>query len=131
MEAYARHDALLRAAITSQGGVVYKVIGDALQVAFPTAPDAVAAALRAQQGLQAEPWNLPTRDQLPTGAILRDLGAYQLKDLLEPEPIFQLGHPDLPDEFPPLVTLTTRSHNLPPPDVDRTVFGDRIRHLPR
>ncbi len=36
--AYARHDALLRQAITAHRGVVYKVIGDAFQVAFPTVP---------------------------------------------------------------------------------------------
>src|SRR3712207_4601755 len=54
--AYARHDALLRDAIASQRGVVYKVIGDAFQVAFPTVPEAVAAALTAQRDLVAEDW---------------------------------------------------------------------------
>src|SRR3712207_348309 len=47
--AYARHDALLRDAAATDGGVVYKVIGDALQIAFPTAQDALAAALAAQR----------------------------------------------------------------------------------
>ena len=39
--AYARHDALLRDAIARHRGVAYKVIGDAFQAAFPTAPEAV------------------------------------------------------------------------------------------
>lgn len=71
--AYARHDAILREAITSHGGVIYKTIGDAVQVAFPTAPGAVMATLVAQQGLQAEVWDLPSplqvRMALHTGAV--------------------------------------------------------------
>src|SRR4051794_26387588 len=54
--AYTRHDALLRDAISAHRGVVYKVIGDAFQVAFPTVPEAVAAGLEAQRGLIAEDW---------------------------------------------------------------------------
>ena len=42
--AYARHDAVLRTAVAAYGGVVYKVIGDALQAAFPSAAEAVGAA---------------------------------------------------------------------------------------
>ncbi len=53
--AYARHDTLLREAITSHGGMVYKVIGDALQVAFATAPNAVSAALPAEVRRQVCP----------------------------------------------------------------------------
>src|SRR5689334_20806590 len=54
--AYARHDAILRAAIAAHGGLVYKVIGDAMQAAFATAPDALQAALEAQRALNAEDW---------------------------------------------------------------------------
>ncbi len=53
---YARHDAILRGAIESRGGLVYKVIGDAFQVAFHTAADALQAALEAQRQLLVEPW---------------------------------------------------------------------------
>jgi LuxR family maltose regulon positive regulatory protein len=42
------------------------------------------------------------RDQLPSGVALRELGAYQLKDLSHPEAIHQLVSPDLPSDFPPL-----------------------------
>jgi class 3 adenylate cyclase len=53
---YARHDAILRAAVAAHHGQVYKTIGDAFQVAFASVPEAVAAALQAQRGLVAEDW---------------------------------------------------------------------------
>ncbi|HLF70168.1 MAG TPA: LuxR family transcriptional regulator, partial [Actinomycetota bacterium] len=46
-------------------------------------------------------------------ASLRDLGTYRLKDLSRPERIFQLLHPDLRSEFPPLRSLDLYRHNLP------------------
>src|SRR5579871_2619109 len=49
--ALARHDALLRAAIETNGGHVFKTIGDAFCAAFPTASQALAAALSVQQSL--------------------------------------------------------------------------------
>jgi predicted ATPase/class 3 adenylate cyclase len=52
-------------------------------------------------------------DQLPDGATLRDLGEHRLKDLGRPEHIFQLVHPGLPGDFPPLATLNYRPNNLP------------------
>src|SRR4051794_3553858 len=54
--AVARHLTLLRAATERHGGALFKVVGDAVQAAFPTAPDAVAAALDAQRGLIQETW---------------------------------------------------------------------------
>src|SRR5690242_5134140 len=51
-----RHFHLVRAAIEVHGGVPFKTIGDAVQAAFPTAPDAVAAALDAQRALLQEAW---------------------------------------------------------------------------
>jgi len=50
---------------------------------------------------------------LPAELALRDLGEHRLKDLQDPEQIFQLVIPDLPTEFPPLRTLSGRLHNLP------------------
>ncbi len=55
-EVYARHDAILRSAIASNGGTVYKVIGDAFQAAFPSVGGALSAAVHAQQALLVEPW---------------------------------------------------------------------------
>src|SRR5687768_14190492 len=51
-----RHLALLRAAIEAHSGVLFKVVGDAVQAVFATAPHALAAAIDAQQALQAESW---------------------------------------------------------------------------
>ena len=39
-------------------------------------------------------------DSLPEGASLRDLGTHRLKDLGEPERVYQLVHPELRAEFP-------------------------------
>ena len=52
-------------------------------------------------------------DRLPDGAGLLDLGAHRLKDLGRPEQLFQLLHPRLPRDFPPLETPDRRPNNLP------------------
>ena len=52
---------------------------------------------------------------LPSQATLKDLGTHLLKDLIEPQRIFMLTHPELPlKEFPPLRSLTACPNNLPP-----------------
>jgi predicted ATPase/class 3 adenylate cyclase len=161
--AVARHDTLLRTAITTHGGSVFKTMGDAFFAAFPTPTQALAAALQAQQALHAEAWGdtgplrvrmalhtgvaeLRGRDYfgaplnriarlltaghggqvllsqatfdlvqtaLPSGSSVRDLGAHRLKDLQQPERIFQVLHPELPADFPPLRSLEAFAHNLP------------------
>jgi len=79
--ALARHDAILRQAITGAGGVVYTVVGDAFQAAFPTAPMACAAALAAQQALTSEDWGVvgavPVRMALHTCAAAPEDGDYR------------------------------------------------------
>ena len=162
--AVARHLTLLDTAIAAQGGAHFKTVGDAVQAAFPTAPDAVGAALAAQRSLLAEDWGadgslnvrmalhageaIPdargdylaaplnrlsrllstgyggqillsqtvqqlSRGVLPDRVELRDLGEHRLRDLLEPERVYQLLHPDLPNDFPTLRSLIARPHNLP------------------
>ena len=164
--AVARLDALLDQAITAHGGVrpVEQGEGDSVVAAFERPSDAIAAALEAQQALQAEPWPdgaaLRVRmaihtgeivlrgegnyggttlhrcarlracahggqvvvsrataelvlDRLPDGAGLVDLGPHQLKDLVRPELVYQLTHPDLARDFPPLRSLDAHRHNLP------------------
>jgi predicted ATPase/class 3 adenylate cyclase len=54
--ALVRHDGLLRQAIEEHGGYVFKTVGDAFCCAFPTAPDALEAALEAQRLLLKERW---------------------------------------------------------------------------
>jgi hypothetical protein len=53
------------------------------------------------------------RDVLPSAAGLRDLGEHPLRDLYRSERVFQLLHPELPADFPPIRTLTTQPNNLP------------------
>ena len=52
--AVARHEELMRAVIAQHGGYVFKIMGDAFCVAFPTAPQAVSAAIDAQVSLAKE-----------------------------------------------------------------------------
>jgi predicted ATPase/class 3 adenylate cyclase len=161
--ALARHDAIVRQAVVSNGGHVFKTVGDQFCAAFAIAPAALLAALAAQQALRAEPWgevgavrvrmalhtgaveerdedyfgpplnriarlleighggqillSQPTydltRDHLPEDSALRDVGEHRLRDLARPEHVFQLLHPQLPEEFPPLASLDRRPHNLP------------------
>jgi predicted ATPase/class 3 adenylate cyclase/DNA-binding XRE family transcriptional regulator len=54
--ALGQHDALLRAAIAGQDGVVFHNAGDSFAAAFRTAHAALAAALAAQRALQAASW---------------------------------------------------------------------------
>ncbi|HEU5098510.1 MAG TPA: tetratricopeptide repeat protein, partial [Roseiflexaceae bacterium] len=58
--AVARHEALLREAVTAAGGVVFKTVGDAVYAAFASALDALTAALAGQRALSAEVWDLPS-----------------------------------------------------------------------
>ena len=161
--ALARHDALMREAIVSANGYVFKTVGDAFCAAFAMAPDAVTAVLAAQLAVVAEPWpeatpikvrmalhtgavenrdgdyfgpalNRAARllatghggqillsqttydlslDALPDAVSLRDLGAHRLKDLARREQVYQLEHPGLPDDFPPIKSLSTHPNNLP------------------
>ncbi len=63
----------------------------------------------------------------PPGAQLLDLGIHILKDLSEPQHIFQLSHPELARcEFPALRTLSAHPHNLPP---QPTPFIGRMSEL--
>jgi predicted ATPase/class 3 adenylate cyclase/Tfp pilus assembly protein PilF len=50
------HLAILEEAVSANRGRRFKTIGDAIQVAFPTAPDAVRAAVAAQRALVAKDW---------------------------------------------------------------------------
>jgi predicted ATPase/class 3 adenylate cyclase/Tfp pilus assembly protein PilF len=58
--ALARHDELLRRAIEQRCGYVFKTVGDAFCCAFPTAPDALEAALESQRSLLKERWGEST-----------------------------------------------------------------------
>lgn len=149
--ALARHDEIMRDAIESAQGVVFKTIGDAFCAAFSTASQAVQAAVQAQQSLTTETWpagvSLNVRmalhtgeaehrdadyfgqpvnrvarlhsighggqillsgvtkamvaNDLPAGVGLRYLGAFRLKDIEQPEELWQVSADGLPSDFPP------------------------------
>ena len=50
---------------------------------------------------------------LPSGVAFRDLAEHRLRDLLEPERVWQVLAPGLPADFPPLRSLDARRNNLP------------------
>src|SRR5829696_4251440 len=144
-----RHHAIVRTAIETHQGVLFKFVGDGVQAAFPTAPDAVAAAaphdedylapglnrlarlMSAAHGgqvlLTVVTQNL-ARDALPLHASLRDLGEHPLRDLYQPQQVFQLLHPALPADFPPIRSLATGPNNLP---VQLTPFLGREEQVAR
>lgn len=75
----ARHDALVRQAIESNHGFVFKTVGDAFHAAFQIAPDAIAAALAAQRALDTERWDktpIRARMALLTGVAEERDGDY-------------------------------------------------------
>jgi predicted ATPase/class 3 adenylate cyclase len=61
-------------------------------------------------------------DQLPQGVSLVELGEHRLKDLSKKEHVFQIRHPELAHEFPPLRTLDEVPNNLP---IELTSFVGR------
>jgi predicted ATPase/class 3 adenylate cyclase len=63
-------------------------------------------------------------DSLADDVTLRDLGRLNLKDLDEPEHVYQLVISDLPSDFPPPRTLQTQPNNLP---TSLTPFVGRAR----
>ena len=65
---------------------------------------------------------------LPNNASLLDLGTYQLRGLVEPQQVFQLVHPSLPREFPPLRIAGPVVGNLP---VELTNFVGRADEIRR
>ena len=71
--AFKRQEDLFRQVMSEYGGYVYKMIGDAFQVAFNTAPQALVAAISVQQKLQQEDWgdfgSIGVRIALHTGVV--------------------------------------------------------------
>ena len=163
-DALVRHDAVVRRAIESHGGVVYSEMGDGMVAVFNSPTDGIDAAVAAQMGLADHDWgsigplrarmglhvgegqlrpdghyvNQPlnrcarlmaiahggqvvvsetveslARTTLPTEVRLVDLGEHRLRDLTDTLHVFQVVHPALGREFPPLRSLTELPGNLP------------------
>src|SRR5215211_1335620 len=66
------------------------------------------------------------RGQVPDGVELRDLGVHRLRDLAEPERVYQAAVWGLPADFPPQRTDGDRPTNLPTP---LTSFVGREREV--
>src|SRR5436190_20142130 len=77
--ALARHDALLRAAIETNGGTVFKTVGDAFCAAFASAPQAIEATLTAQQSLHGVAAGIGGSLSLKVRMALH-IGTAQLRD---------------------------------------------------
>ncbi len=59
---------------------------------------------------------------------LTDLGVHRLRDLSEPERVWQVVHPELPERFPPVRGLDTCANNLP---AQRSTLIGRERDVAR
>lgn len=66
------------------------------------------------------------KGELPEGVSLRDMKENRLKGLLNPERLWQVIVPDLPEDFPPLETLNGIPNNLP---VQLTSFVGREKEI--
>lgn len=159
-EALSAQRRIMRAAFAAHGGAELGTEGDSFFVVFPSAQQALAAAVQAQRQLGQHDWpaggEIRVRIGLHTGEPerhedgyigldvhraariaatasggqivlsttthalvghqdgieVRDLGWHRLKDLPEPEHLFDVAAPGLRTEHPPLRSLGTRA-NLP------------------
>jgi class 3 adenylate cyclase len=94
--ALARHDTILRQTIAAHDGVVFKSGGDGVYAAFARAPDALRAAVAAQQALIAERWaeisQLHVRIVLHTGVAEERDGDYFGPPLNRTARLLAVGH---------------------------------------
>ena len=82
----------------------------------------VMAAAHGGQVLLSEATADLVRDRLPVDVAVVDLGEHRLRDLARAEHVFQVVHPALTAEFPPLRSLESYPTNLP---AQRTSFVGR------
>ena len=86
----------------------------------------IAAAGHGGQIVVSEATRVLVADDVPDGASFRSLGAYELKDLVSPERLYDLVIDCLPSNFPPLRARPARRTNLLP---RRTSFVGRAPAL--
>ena len=73
----------------------------------------IAAGAHGGQTLVSHATATAAEGRLPDGAQLAALGSFQLRGFPTPEPLYELRHPDLRDNFPPLRAIGVLAHNLP------------------
>jgi predicted ATPase/class 3 adenylate cyclase len=78
------------------------------------------------QVLASESVESLVRDELPDGVTLVSLGDHRLRNLTRTMGVFQVAHPRMPREFPPLRSLSVLLGNLP---VQMTSFVGREGEL--
>jgi len=123
-----RHHAILQEAITSNGGAVFQIVGDAFCAAFPTVLPALSAAVTAQQELYQEAWDLPFPIRVRMGihtsaAQINDDKQYSgYATLASTQRIMSAGHGGQV-----LLSGTTRElvRNVLPTDTDLLDLGER------
>jgi predicted ATPase/class 3 adenylate cyclase len=95
-DALARHNDIVRAAVTHRHGYIFKTIGDAVCAAFASALDALYAALAAQRALDAERRDatvpIRVRIALHTANVVAHHGDYVGLPLSHIERILASGH---------------------------------------
>lgn len=175
-QVHAAHHELVRTAVRAHNGTEVDAQSESFFISFPTARNAVSAAIAIQRAMAEHPWpdtmtvrvrigihtGEPTlalagyvgidihraarictaghggqvllssatqtlvQNNLPPGAIVRDLGKHLLKDLQAREHLFQLVLDGLPSEFPPLRSLNALPNNLP---LQLSRFIGRVREM--
>jgi predicted ATPase/class 3 adenylate cyclase len=73
----------------------------------------IMSAAHGGQVLLSEAVAVLVRGRLPADVHLRELGRVRLRDLAQPEGVYQLLNPRLQEQFPPLRSLDSTPNNLP------------------
>ena len=107
-----QHDASLRVRMGLHTGEPISRTGDYVGLDVHRAAR-ICAAGHGGQVLLSQAVKVLAASDLPPGVSLQDLGIHRLKDLREPEHLFQIAHADLPTTFPPLKSLDLLPNNLP------------------
>jgi predicted ATPase/class 3 adenylate cyclase len=88
----------------------------------------IAATAHGGQVVLSEPTRLLASGQMPAAVSVRDLGFHRLKDIGEPEHIYQLAGSGLQEDFPPLKSLGAQT-SLPVPATPLIGRDDDLEHL--
>jgi predicted ATPase/class 3 adenylate cyclase len=88
----------------------------------------IAATAHGGQVVLSEPTRALAAPGMPPAVSVRDLGFHRLKDIEEPERIYQLTGPGLPEDFPPLKSVGAQT-SLPVPATPLIGRDDDLERL--
>jgi predicted ATPase/class 3 adenylate cyclase len=100
----------IRAALHT--GTANRQLGDYYGATVNRAARLRATAHGGQTVLSGATWEL-VKDELPSGITARDMGEHTLKDLTQPEHVYQIVVAGGAEDFPPLRSLSAVPNNLP------------------